>query len=105
MSADDLLLLPEEVRRFRPRCPNCSPDVVLEPSSRPCSFYDCPGLPTRLKVTCDICMFDFSIGEGTVKCDHATCPTAQTLKANVPVYRGWLRLLVDERRPTTLASS
>lgn len=89
--------LPDEVRDFRPRCPNCSPQVVLTDSSRPCSTYDCPGLPRQLEVTCRICVYDFSIDEGTVRCDHDTCDTALRLKGNVPTYRAWLRLLAEER--------
>ena len=88
--------LPEEVRNFRPRCPNCSSPVVLDLRSRPCSFYNCPGLPVRLQVTCDICVYDFFGDAGTIKCDHDTCETARRLKANVPIYRAWLRLLDEE---------
>ncbi len=90
--------LPESVRVFRPQCPNCNPDVVLEEGSRPCSFYDCPGLPAELKVTCDMCMYDFAADDGQVKCDHSTCETALRLKGNVPVYRAWLELLEAERQ-------
>jgi hypothetical protein len=89
--------LPGEVRSFRPHCPSCSVDVVLRSSSRPCSFYDCPGLPSQLEVTCKTCVFDFYIDEGTVRCDHDTCETARRLRANVPTYRAWLRLLEAER--------
>jgi len=89
--------LPEEVRSFRPQCPNCSPEVVLESGSRPCSFYDCPGLPAQLEVTCPTCVYDFYADEGTVKCDHDTCEMALRLRANVPTYRAWLKLLADER--------
>lgn len=92
----DTAWLPEEVRSFWPRCPNCSPEVLLDPWSRPCSFYDCPGLPSQLRVTCDICVYDFFVDDGTVKCDHDTCDTARRLKANVPIYRAWLRLLEQE---------
>lgn len=89
--------LPEEVRDFRPQCPNCSPERVLQSDSRPCSFYDCPGLPEQLEVTCPICVYDFNADQGTVKCDHNTCETALRLKANVPTYRTWLQLLEEER--------
>ena len=92
--------LPEEVRNFRPRCPNCSPEVLLASWSRPCSFYDCPGLPSQLQVTCNICVYDFFADDGTVKCDLNTCETARRLKANVPTYRAWLRMLEEERRIT-----
>lgn len=90
--------LPKSVRAFRPRCPNCNPDVVLEEGARPCSFYACPGLPAELHVTCDLCMYDFAADDGQVKCDHNTCETALRLKANVPIYRAWLQLLEAERR-------
>ena len=92
----DTAWLPENVRSFRPSCPNCSPEVLLDPGSRPCSFYNCPRLPTQLQVTCDICVYDFLADNGTVKCDHNTCETARRLKANVPTYRAWLRLLEEE---------
>lgn len=89
--------LPAEVLSFRPRCPNCTIDVLLEPSSRTCSFYNCPRLPSQLQVTCPLCVYDFFADDGTAKCDHTTCETARRLKANVPIYRAWLRLLEQER--------
>jgi hypothetical protein len=91
------MLLPPAVRDFRPRCPGCTPATVAAPEARPCSYYDCPGLPEELEVTCRTCMFDFVAGDGQVKCDHSTCPTALRLTANVPVYRAWLAMLMDER--------
>lgn len=97
----DRAALPEEVRNFRPRCPNCNPEVLLDPLSRPCSFYNCSGLPSQLRVTCDICLYDFFADDGTIKCDHNRCGTARRLKANVPIYRAWLRLLEEERLITT----
>jgi hypothetical protein len=90
------ILLPPAVRDFRPRCPGCSVDSILDPDARPCSYYDCPGLPEELQVTCRECMFDFVAEDGQVKCDHSTCPTAIRLEANVPVYRAWLATLMDE---------
>lgn len=91
------LALPAEVRAFRPKCANCGIDALLAPGSRPCSFYDCPGLPSQLHVTCPICVYDFFADDGTVKCDHNTCETARRLKANVHTYRAWLRLVEQER--------
>ncbi len=89
-------LLPEAARNFRPRCPGCTRASVSEPGARPCSFYECPGLPKELEVTCDLCMYDFAANDGQIKCDHTTCETAIRLKANVPTYREWLRLLQAE---------
>jgi len=63
---------------------------------RPCSFYDCPGLPEELEVTCNICMFDFAAGDGQPRCDHATCETALRLTKNVPTYRAWVELMRAE---------
>lgn len=89
--------LPAAVRDFRPRCPGCTPSTVTAPGARPCSFYDCPGLPDELRVTCDFCMYDFAAEDGQVKCDHATCERAQQLKSHVPTYRTWLEMLRAER--------
>lgn len=94
----DIALLPDSVRNFRPRCPGCHPSNLASPGYRPCSFYDCPGLPAELRVTCDLCLYDFAADEGQVKCDHATCPTAARLRANVPTYRAWVTMLLDEMR-------
>ena len=96
MQDDDTVRLPEDVRDFRPECPNCNPQIVLDPAARPCSFYDCPGLPPQLQVTCNVCVYDFAADEGTARCDHDTCETALHLKANVPIYRAWVRLLQEE---------
>ncbi len=93
MASTTSATLPPEVGAFRPRCPGCTPDKIAAPGARPCSFYDCPGLPAALEVTCDLCMYDFAGDEGQVKCDHAACPTAVRLRANVPVYRAWLELI------------
>lgn len=84
---------PASVLAFRPQCPGCSPEKMGAEGERPCSFYDCPGLPAELKVTCDICMFDFAVGDGQPKCDHATCETALRLKKNVPTYEAWAELV------------
>ncbi len=89
--------LPRAVHEFRPKCPGCTPDSVTEEYARPCSYYDCPGLPSQLKVTCDTCMYDFAAGEGQIKCDHATCEIAAQLRANVATYRAWLELIQWER--------
>ena len=61
--------LPSVVREFRPNCPGCTPMTVTDAERRPCSFYDCPGLSEELKVTCDLCMFDFAAGSGQVESD------------------------------------
>ena len=87
--------LSPEVRAFRPRCPGCTPRALSAPGQRPCSFYDCPGLPDALRVTCDSCMYDFAKGDGQVKCDHATCDKALELQSNVATYRTWLALISD----------
>jgi hypothetical protein len=92
----DLDLLPPAVRAYRPRCPGCDPTTVTSGSTRPCSYYDCPGLPDELRVTCDTCMYDFAAEDGQVKCDHATCETARRLASNVPVYRAWVALVRSE---------
>lgn len=96
MSQADSDLLPPAVRAFRPRCPGCYPATVTSAAARPCSYYDCPGLPEQLHVTCELCLYDFAADEGQVKCDHATCPTAARLRANVPIYRAWVDMLVAE---------
>jgi hypothetical protein len=92
----DFTTLPEAVRLFRPNCPGCTPATVTGPNARPCSFYDCAGLPTELEVTCNLCMYDFAADDGQVKCDHATCETARRLKRNVTTYRAWVRLIQQE---------
>jgi hypothetical protein len=92
----DIASLPPVVRRFRPQCPGCTPARLSAEGARPCSHYDCPGLPAELRVTCDLCLFDFAAGDGQVKCDHDTCPTALRLRANVPVYRAWVEMIVAE---------
>ena len=92
----DLETLPEIVRRFRPNCPGCTPEKATAPGAKPCSFYDCPGLPRELEVTCDTCMYDFAAQDGQVKCDHDTCDTALRLKANVETYETWLQLIRAE---------
>jgi len=92
--------LPAEVRDFRPRCPGCTPKKVLSTGAKPCSYYDCPGLPDMLKVTCDQCMFDFFAHDGQPKCDHTTCETARRLSANVDTYRQWLELITAEATGT-----
>jgi hypothetical protein len=88
--------LPPGVRDFRPQCPGCTPTVVTDEGARPCSFYDCPGLPAELRVTCDKCMYDFAIHDGQIKCDHSTCEDALRLEGNVETYRTWLQLLRSE---------
>ena len=88
--------LPAAVRDFRPNCPGCTPMTVTGPDARPCSFYDCPGLPAELRVTCDTCMYDFAIHDGQVKRDHSTCEDALRLEGNVETYRIWLQMLKAE---------
>lgn len=88
--------LPATVRAFRPRCPGCTPATITEPGARPCSSYDCSGLPAELEVTCDMCMYDFAADDGQVRCDHATCETALRLKNNVATYRLWVQLIEQE---------
>lgn len=90
--------LPPEVRAFRPRCPGCTPDALADSEAHPCSFYDCPGLPEALQVTCDWCMYDFAAGQGQVKCDHRTCDRAIRLRSNVRTYRTWLEMIGAVRR-------
>ena len=88
--------LARNVRDYRPRCPGCSLAVLTDMNVRPCSFYDCPGLPEELEVTCDMCMYDFAAQDGQPTCDHSTCATALRLQEHVPIYRAWLELLADE---------
>ena len=88
--------LPATVMDYRPNCPGCTPATVTEPGARPCSFYDCPGLPDELRVVCDIRVYDFAVGDGQVKCDHRMCETALRLRGNVMTYRRWLRLVESE---------
>lgn len=96
----DFALLPPAVRAYRPRCPGCDPTVVVAQATRPCSYYDCPGLPEQLHVTCDTCMYDFAAEDGQVKCDHQTCETARRLAANVPIYRAWVAMLRSKLEAT-----
>jgi hypothetical protein len=96
MPESALVDLPSAVRGFRPNCPGCTPTTVTQPGARPCSFYDCPGMPDELRVVCDICVYDFAAGDGQVKCDHSTCETALRLQNNVATYLKWLRLLESE---------
>lgn len=88
--------LPRAVMDFRPRCPGCTPAQATAEGARPCSFYDCPGLPAELQVTCNLCMYDFAADEGQPTCDHSTCTTALRLRGNVETYRKWVQLLMDE---------
>ena len=92
----DYSALPQDVRNFRPGCPGCTPQKATAEGARPCSYYDCPGLPAELQVTCNLCMYDFSVHDGQPKCDHNTCETALRLQANVETYRVWVQLLKDE---------
>ncbi len=85
--------LPPAVRDFRPQCPGCTPSSVTADAARPCSFYDCPGLPAELQVTCNTCMYDFAVEDGQPTCDHSTCETALRLHGNVETYRKWVHLL------------
>ena len=96
MAKTDFSTLPLRVREFRPICPGCTPKTVLAAEARPCSFYDCPGLPQELEVTCEICMFDFANQDGQVKCDQSTCETALRLKGNVETYWAWVDLIRAE---------
>jgi hypothetical protein len=88
--------LPPTVRDFRPQCPGCTPTAVTAVGAQPCSFYDCPGLPAELQVTCNTCMYDFAAEDGQPTCDHSTCETALRLQGNVETYRTWVRLLETE---------
>ncbi len=96
MGIADYDSLPPSVREFRPRCPGCTPGTVTANGARPCSSYDCPGLPAELRVTCEKCMYDFAARDGQPKCDHSTCETAQRLQENVPMYKAWIQLLAEE---------
>lgn len=88
--------LPPAVKDFRPRCPGCSPTKVTAAEARPCSFYACPGLPDELRVTCDLCMYDFAARDGQMKCDHSTCEKALWLESHVLTYELWLDMLRSE---------
>ena len=96
MATTDYSSLPGAIRDFRPLCPGCTPDNVTAEGARPCSSYDCPGLPKDLEVTCDKCMYDFAAHDGQPSCDHSTCETALRLEKNVETYRTWIRLLAEE---------
>ncbi len=98
MVAPDFEALSDTVRGFRPRCAGCSPESVIAAEAHPCSFYDCPGLPKELEVTCNTCMFDFAAQDGQPSCDHRTCDTALRLQGNVETYRMWVQLLAEEVR-------
>ncbi|MDH3752896.1 MAG: hypothetical protein OEU32_03400, partial [Acidimicrobiia bacterium] len=87
MASTDYTALSRAVREFRPTCPGCNPAAVTAEEARPCSFYDCPGLPSELEVTCNTCMFDFAAQDGQPSCDHTTCETALRLQRNVDTYR------------------
>ena len=93
MTGPDFANLPRAVREFRPGCPGCTPDVVTAEEARPCSHYDCPGLPRELQVTCNTCMYDFATGDGQPTCDFETCETAQRLQGNVETYKQWVTML------------
>lgn len=93
ISENDFSTLPETAKAFRPKCPGCTPKVVTDADAKPCSSYDCPGLPAELQVTCNSCMYDFAAGDGQIKCDHATCEDALRLKGNVETYRRWLEYI------------
>jgi hypothetical protein len=101
MIAGEHASLPRSVSEFRPRCPGCTPQTISAAGARPCSFYDCPGLPKELEVTCDTCMFDFASQDGQPKCDHSTCEDALRLKKNVATYQRWVRLLAEEAAQRT----
>lgn len=94
--------LSTSVRDFRPGCPGCTPDNITAEGARPCSFYDCPGLPDELRVTCDECMFDFAADDGQITCDHHSCPTALRLQNNVDTYRSWVRLIQEQDPSLTI---
>lgn len=96
MADPDFSMLPAVVSEFRPNCPGCTPAKATDEDTQPCSFYDCPGLPEQLRVTCNTCMYDFAAASGQLKCDHATCETALRLKGNVGTYRAWIDLLRSE---------
>ncbi len=96
MADIDYAPLPRSARDFRPRCPGCTPDALSAEGTRPCSFYDCPGLPAELRVTCDTCMYDFAAQDGQPKCDHRTCEFALRLQSNVDTYRAWVEMITVE---------
>ena len=96
MATVDYNSLPEAVRAFRPQCPGCTPASVSAAGARPCSHYDCPGLPAQLQVTCNKCMYDFAAQDGQHMCDHSTCEDALRLKGNVDTYRTWVQRLAEE---------
>lgn len=100
MGATEFTLLPPHVRAFRPSCPGCTPAAVTDVNARPCSYYDCPGLPEELEVTCDVCMYDFVAHDGQPACDHNSCETALRLQQHVPAYRAWLEHLTEEAAGT-----
>lgn len=79
---------PVELLRFR-QCPGCSYDWAEGTGHRSCSYYDCPYLPSALRVTCDFCGYNFFISDGQIKCDHDTCEHATQLRANVATYLAW----------------
>ena len=93
MSTADFTGLPESVREFQPGCPGCSPGTVSAEGARPCSHYDCPGLPVELQVTCNKCMYDFAASDGQPMCDHTTCEDAIRLTGTVETYRQWVARL------------
>lgn len=95
----NFLTLPAAVLGFRPQCPGCTRQLATADEARPCSFYECPGLPEELKVTCDLCLFDFAAQDGQVKCDQDTCETALKLRKNVETYRIWVQLIRTEIAP------
>jgi hypothetical protein len=97
MADIDYATLPRSVREFRPLCPGCTPDVISAEGARPCSSYDCPGLPKELQVSCALCMYDFAAGDGQPKCDHRTCETALRLQKNVDTYKAWVEMIKPER--------
>lgn len=87
--------LPAAVQEFRPKCPGCTPAKVTTPDALPCSFYNCPGLPSELEVVCKVCVYNFASDDGTDKCDHSTCETAIRLKETSPPTT-WIHLLETE---------
>ncbi len=103
MAEADLVVLPRSVREFRPLCPGCTLHHAISEDAKPCSFYDCPGLPHELEVTCDLCLFDFVADDGQMKCDHLVCETALRLKGNVATYLAWVEILKAEQHTRTHA--
>ena len=101
MADASLVVLPRSVREFRPLCPGCTLQHAISEEAKPCSFYDCPGLPDELEVTCDLCLFDFVADDGQVKCDHRVCETALRLKGNVETYLAWVEILKAEQHTRT----